>query len=248
MDALVLWRYSSLQKRASGDVLRPVSPPPPLSETSVTDLQREEQQFIDDRSSREDHKYHGRSKSEPPSEFEKRQAEEDDKKATMDSTGHNQGQGSVKKPTSSSWVQWWSRSRQTKVLASGNAQVLDPVCFLPPKDPFSLTVFPQAHDSSTASLPLPPKQQPPLDEKSKALPSNFVKTSSAPSTPVQLAADGPRLPEQETTPTRPAALPTKPAPNKRFAKTLRLTSDQLVCCITLVCCLKLIDFSRSEIS
>jgi phosphatidate phosphatase LPIN len=248
MDALVLWRNSSLQKRASGDTLRPVSPPPPLSETSVTDLQREEQQFIDDRSTREDHKYHGRSKSEPPSELEKRQAAEDDKKATMDLTGHNQGQGSVKKPTSSSWVQWWSRSRQTKVLASGNAQVLDPVRFLPPKDPFSLTVFPQARDSSTASLPLPPKQQPPLDEKSKASPSNLVKTSSAPSTPVQLAADAPQLPEQETTPTRPAAPPAKPAPNKRFAKTLRLTSDQLVCCIILVCYLELIDFSCSEIS
>ena len=142
MDALVLWRHSALQKRASGDTLRPVSPPPPLSEASVTDLQRQEQQFIDERSTREDHQYHGRSKSEPPSEIEKRQAEEDDKKAARDSTGQNQGQGAVKKPTSSSWVQWWSRSRQTKALVSGNAQVLDPVRFLAPKNPFSLTIFP----------------------------------------------------------------------------------------------------------
>jgi phosphatidate phosphatase LPIN len=136
MDALVHWRHSSLRKRASGDTLRPISPP--HSETPATDLQRQEQQFIDERSTREDHQYHGRSKSEPPSEFEKRQAEEDDKKAAMDSTGHNQVQGALKKPTSSSWVQWWSRSRQTKVLGSGNSQVLDPVRFLTAKGHFLL--------------------------------------------------------------------------------------------------------------
>ena len=50
---------------------------------------------------------------------------------------------------------------------------------------------------------------------------------------MQSAADAPRLPELETTPTRAAASPTEPAPIKRFAKTLRLTSDQLVCCFTL---------------
>jgi len=100
--------------------------------------------LIDERSTREDHKHHGRSKSEPPSEFEKRQAEDDDQKAAVDSdsTSHNQGQGPVKKPTSSSWVQWWSRSRQTKVLVSGNAQVLDPVRVPKPYDTIFLTVFP----------------------------------------------------------------------------------------------------------
>jgi phosphatidate phosphatase LPIN len=133
MDALVLWRSSMLQKRASGDTLRPVSPPPPLSETAVTDLQSQEQQLIDEQVAIEDHKSHGRSKSEPPTEFERRQAEEDDKEAAIDSKGDNQGQGAVKKPTSSSWVQWWNRSRRTEVLVSGSAQVLDPVRFLIPK-------------------------------------------------------------------------------------------------------------------
>jgi len=127
MDALILWRSLALQKRASGDALRPVSPPPSLSETTVTDLQLQEQQLIDEQPRIEDRKSHGRSKSEPPTEFERRQAEEDDKKAAIDSTGDIQGQGTVKKPTSSSWVQWWNRSRRTEV---GNAPVLGPVRFL----------------------------------------------------------------------------------------------------------------------
>lgn len=74
-------------------------------------------------------KTHGRSKSEPPSDAEKRQIEAEDKKKD-ETTPLNQAAGVAKKPTSSSWVQWWSRSRRTDAVKpeAQSQPVLDSVC------------------------------------------------------------------------------------------------------------------------
>ncbi|KAJ7930124.1 nuclear elongation and deformation protein 1 [Mycena leptocephala] len=97
------------------------------------------------------------------------------------------------KPTSSSWVQWWSRSKQ------GNKSVTKD-----DRPPLSWTA--SAPDSIDPK-PIGPKRAsteiPPAD------------SAPSPSTPVQ----------------RPTQEPLRPSPegtgNRKFAKTLRLTSDQL---------------------
>lgn len=102
MDSLVHWRTSALEKRASGDALRPVSPPPLHTESH---LNIEEPTF----EYPTEQKVHGRSKSEPPSAEDIRRVEEEDGKAKP---VPDQGQNAAPKPTSSSWVNWWSRSRR----------------------------------------------------------------------------------------------------------------------------------------
>ncbi|KAF8969328.1 Lipin/Ned1/Smp2-domain-containing protein [Flammula alnicola] len=157
MDALVHWRSSALSERALGEPLRLVSHPPlPMSG-------------------------HGRLKSEAEA------LQDDDKKrAEKEVVGEAQGPAAMKKPTSSSWVAWWSRSR--RIDANGNDGKAYPI----------------------------------LDS-----------TGSEPATPVLAPAHGIVTPpssqrgtgKQDTTPTRPTV--PAPAPAKKYAKTLRLTSDQL---------------------
>lgn len=105
MEALVRWRTSTLMKRASGDLLRPVSPPPPGGE------------FTDEPGQ----KIHERSKSDgSPLSAEKKGTQ-----PSSDSDG--QGQSATKKPTSSSWAAWWSRSRRTENEGSQKYSVYDTV-------------------------------------------------------------------------------------------------------------------------
>lgn len=115
MVSLVHWRTSVLEKRASGDTLRPVSPPPTHTESRPT-----LEEVTWEPSSEQ--KLHGRSKSEPPSADDIRRAEEEEKtKPALP-----QGQGTAPKPTSSSWVNWWNRSRRKGSETKGYS-VLDPV-------------------------------------------------------------------------------------------------------------------------
>ncbi|CAA7260114.1 unnamed protein product [Cyclocybe aegerita] len=204
MDALVHWRASTQKKRESGDALRPVSPPP----SGGSDLS---EHYTENGPSKE----HGRSKSEPPSAAEMRKVEEEDCQeaaaAAKENAGKTEGQTSspAKKPTSSSWVQWWSRSRKNDAASKAHLS-LDP-----------------KKDSSSASLPLPSTQKP----SSNVIPSTeFVRGSSEPSTPIQHPADVATVSgsKQDTTPTRPPSTASEQLQSqKKFAKTLRLTSDQL---------------------
>lgn len=121
MDALVYWRADTLRKRVSEGFPQLTSPLPP----SPSNTQRHQQ-----REPTVDQQAHIRSQSEPSSVAEMRKVEEEDKMEAMAkvggevngavSSGTNNA-GSAKKPTSSSWVQWWSRSRK-KNLGDTNAK------------------------------------------------------------------------------------------------------------------------------
>lgn len=108
MDALAYWRASSLKKRVSEDLLQFTTP---LSPSPITTQRYQQRESIVDQQA------HIRSQSEPPSVAEMRKAEEEDKiEAVTIAGGKENGatnsMGGAKKPTSSSWVQWWSRSRK----------------------------------------------------------------------------------------------------------------------------------------
>lgn len=105
MEALVRWRSTTLAKRASGDMLRPISPPPPEGE------------YADNTG----HKIHERSKSDGAHLVA-------EKKGAPSKEG--QEQGAAKKPASSSWSAWWSRSRRKDTMNENTAK-------LPPYDSVS---------------------------------------------------------------------------------------------------------------
>ena len=122
----------------------------------------------------------------------------------------------ARKPTSSTWSRWWSRSRNNKDTEGSKktsrpniretaSDIVSEICFFA----FILSHFKiKAVTQGSKSEILPVKQQ-------FASPVPFPTGSAPSSTPVS------------TPLTRPQ--PTNGAPGgKRFAKTLRLTSDQLV--------------------
>lgn len=80
-------------------------------------------------------------------------------------------------------------------------------------------------DQSSISLPLPQGHQSFLNGKTKGASAADVNVpTTPPQRPVDPVAPSPSQAGLDTTPTRPA----HPKPAKKFAKTLRLTSDQLV--------------------
>ncbi|KAJ6572586.1 Lipin/Ned1/Smp2-domain-containing protein [Mycena sp. CBHHK59/15] len=99
------------------------------------------------------------------------------------------------KPTSSSWVQWWSRSRRGKTEGAAGKDERPPLPWMA-----------SAPNSSDA------KQLPPKRSTTDVRPAD---SAPVPSTPVQ----------------RPSSPPAQPSPKgtgrRKFAKTLRLTSEQL---------------------
>ncbi|TFK43792.1 Lipin/Ned1/Smp2-domain-containing protein [Crucibulum laeve] len=108
-----------------------------------------------------------------------------------------------KKPTSSSWSQWWSRSRRKDVEAAkgkGDRPGLRGAASAPLTSETIIGSKPQAAKSQSYEKVM---------KESESAPT--------PSTPVQQPTDG--NPTQDE--------PTTPLPIKKFAKTLRLTSDQL---------------------
>jgi len=123
MDSLVHWRTSALQKRASGDAMRPVSPPPTEDDIATPPPEFEFAEPIE-------HKAHTRARSEPPSTAERRRAEEEDRAADQESGSQTTGTGTAKKPTSSSWVQWWSRSRKNNTVSTPSPANGQPVSVL----------------------------------------------------------------------------------------------------------------------
>jgi len=121
MDALVHWRATTLRKRLSEGFLPLTSQLPPSPPATQNPQQREpiadQQAYI-------------RSPSPPPSVAELRKVEEEDKTEAVATAGRKENGaislgtnsiGGAKKPTSSSWVQWWSRSRK-KGLGDTNAK------------------------------------------------------------------------------------------------------------------------------
>ncbi|KAF7332372.1 Nuclear elongation and deformation protein 1 [Mycena kentingensis (nom. inval.)] len=99
------------------------------------------------------------------------------------------------RPTSSSWVQWWNRSKRESV---------------PPKDDRPPLPW-------TASAPMPQDSPLPVSKRASTdIPP--ADSAPAPSTPVQRPVD--------TTPTKSTQTVTERM-GRKFAKTLRLTSDQL---------------------
>lgn len=93
MDALILWRDATLREKAAGLPTRPSSP---LSEANSEEAVKSDEAASDDRL------LHNRSQSEPV-----------EKAPGSDASG---------KPTSSSWVQWWSRSRTNSSKDVNGAQ------------------------------------------------------------------------------------------------------------------------------
>ncbi|KAJ7498584.1 Lipin/Ned1/Smp2-domain-containing protein [Mycena latifolia] len=143
----------------------------PLRPTSPAPDEEDVKSVPDTPPADEEQQKHNRSKSEPPEQAPKG------------------------KPTSSSWVQWWSRSRrgQTEGPPIKDDRPPLPSTFSAPNNSDSKFSVPKR-----SSTDIPPADSAP-----------------APSTPVQ----------------RPAQAPPKSSPERtgkrKFAKTLRLTSDQL---------------------
>lgn len=116
MDALAHWRQSTLRERNAGYSLRHASPSlledqpdsvssstpasPPISASPSPPLTSDTTPSDTEEDKPNQNQMHARSKSEPPDQQKK---QEDDRQVGM-----NAG----KKPTSLSWVQWWSRSRR----------------------------------------------------------------------------------------------------------------------------------------
>ncbi|KAJ7682441.1 LNS2-domain-containing protein [Mycena polygramma] len=162
MDALVLWRDALVRQTTDGIPLRPTSPASDEDDTKSAPDSPIEEEEPERRLER--------SKSEPP-------------EPTPTAAG---------KPTSSSWVQWWSRSKREGTPATKEDR---------PPLPWSAS----APNASDTQLPLRSSGIPPAD------------SAPSPSTPIQ-------RPSQ-------ALLNPNPSPEsvgkRKFAKTLRLTSDQL---------------------
>ncbi|KAJ4479152.1 nuclear elongation and deformation protein 1 [Lentinula aciculospora] len=185
MDALVIWRDSYIRRKGKRVSIRPISPTSALSDEDQEEVNR-----ISPLSDIEGKKLAlERSRSEPPEAMKEISA----------------GGPKSPPPTSSSWVQWWRRSRKPTndpsftIAGGASDQLARPEL----KEAFS------APSGVTAikllEVPTPPDEL--IRGSAPALPS----------TPVQKPST-----EFEHTPT--ASTTSSP---KKYAKTLRLTSDQL---------------------
>ncbi|KAG6910120.1 hypothetical protein DXG01_012879 [Tephrocybe rancida] len=180
MQALVVWRDATLRQKAQQPSSRPTSP---VSDGEANDTRPVSPPSSSDEQPEERH--HHRSKSEPP----------------------EKAQG---KPTSTSWVKWWSRSGQRK--EAKKEENLEQAPALKSERP-SLR--------GTISAPLEkamPAPGKPADLKrvSREIPP-AESAPAYPSTPVQGPVKVPTVADVASPPVSP----------RKFAKTLRLTSDQL---------------------
>ncbi|KAJ6466693.1 LNS2-domain-containing protein [Mycena vitilis] len=163
MDALVLWRDALVRQTTDGIPIRPTSPASDEDDTKSAPDSPIEEEEPERRLER--------SKSEPPEQ-------------TPTAAG---------KPTSSSWVQWWSRSKREGAPATKEDR---------PPLPWSAS----APNASDTQLPLRASPGiPPAD------------SAPSPSTPVQRPSQALLHPDPSP----------ESAGKRKFAKTLRLTSDQL---------------------
>lgn len=205
MDALAHWRQATLSERNTGYSVRHASPssledqpesvssstpasppvsaspsPPPTSNTTPSDTEEDKPN---------QNQMHSRSKSEPP---DQQKQQEDDRQVGM-----NAG----KKPTSLSWVQWWSRSRRKESEAGKDGRP-------------GLTASPAPLDSEKRL----PEPEPILRHKSDSEVAFGDELRPSISRKERLAVD-------DLSPAPGFSQIT--APKRKFAKTLRLTSDQL---------------------
>ncbi|KAL4264491.1 lipin family protein [Pleurotus pulmonarius] len=192
-DALSLWRQAALQESASRFPPRPISPVSDEEEGDEDSARFSERTPL---TTSPERKHHDRAKSEPPE------------------TGLSPP--TSRKPTSSSWVRWWSLSRTVTN---------------DPTPTSSHSGRPEIRESSSAP-PEPEVHSPPVSAgkpAKKILPAESA--PALPSTPVQEPPTDPFL--KALTPKNLAladsAITSSQSVNKRrkFVKTLRLTSDQL---------------------
>ncbi|KAG6861570.1 hypothetical protein C0995_014866 [Termitomyces sp. Mi166 len=178
MNALVVWRNTTLQQRALQPPSRPTSP---VSDED-NDIRLISPPLTSDEQQPED-RHHHRSKSEPPEEAQR-------------------------KPTSSSWVRWWSRSSK-KSIAPNQEE--------PEKVPPVKNERPGIRESFSAPT-----------ENKASVSSEDIKRSSREIPPAESAPAYPSTPVQAPVET-PVSVPTTAPPpaSRKFAKTLRLSSDQL---------------------
>ena len=124
------------------------------------------------------------------------------------------GKEPIRTPTSSSWVRWWSRkSRVEAVRPDLEHTNSEPPAVPSVRDPSPDLDGPesqQIHGVQQAQTNLTPIPE-----------GGIQRTNTSASAPVPLV---PMEPES-----RPRTRSVSPEDHKRFAKTLRLTSDQLVC-------------------
>ncbi|KAJ8086959.1 lipin Ned1 [Marasmius tenuissimus] len=191
MDALVLWRDACIKARETGWT-RPSSPlsdeevTTPTSTTPSTTTLPTSVSSISVASEANEKRSIERSHSEPPETLKITQGARDEVNTPT-----------KKPPTSSSWVQWWSRSKKDEDLLTKPAALTSPQ--RPElKEAYSAPPFTDLNAISKAQ----PRLQP--TESAPALPS----------TPVQ----------KPTTPEPTVIVTTTP---KKYVKTLRLSSDQL---------------------
>ncbi|PPQ74365.1 hypothetical protein CVT24_000659 [Panaeolus cyanescens] len=198
LSALAQWRKATLKQ--------PATSPPHFAEDNGTHLTPSKPQVLSQDLSGQ--KTHGRSKSEPPTAADLRRAEAEDnlleREEELRSGDKHSGKADEKpnKPTpaSSSWMPWWGRNRRKDTSNNTHAHLN------------------HLKDPSSVSLPLEHGK-----DGQRVVPTDVTKGGSAPSTPVQRPTELPStMSEKDTTPTRPPA-----AKMKKFAKTLRLSSDQL---------------------
>ncbi|PFH51330.1 hypothetical protein AMATHDRAFT_59413 [Amanita thiersii Skay4041] len=176
MDALKQWRVIAVQHRQH------MSSSLPTVASGATLYPKEEARLA-----------HVRSKSEPPEDTHTNVPESSPKV-------QERVDGSHVKPSTLSWVQWWSRSRRGGAAAIGKDKKG------PEKDRPGLR---ETVSAPPAPVPIPPQVPLFTQEIPRSAPAAESVTSSKKTEAVQ---------------ERPVA---KPLNQKRYAKTLRLTSDQL---------------------
>ncbi|KAJ3569096.1 hypothetical protein NP233_g5276 [Leucocoprinus birnbaumii] len=157
---------------------------------------------------------HARSKSEPPTP---------EQKAAIEAELAKREDESEQKPASVSWTQWWNRSRRGDLEAgegvpAGERPVLRPAASAPQP-----ARAPSAPTSSSRLI---------LDDEvlrdlavEKVAKMESATAPALPSTPGEVLTKVDEL--RPTSPLRPSEAQLEKKPLKRFAKTLRLTSDQL---------------------
>jgi len=211
MRALGKWREAALRQRAklglsppappSGDGHEGADPTPPPSPPPSDDHEQAQAH---------DRQYHTRSRSEPPKKLPGKQT--------------------------SSWVQWWNRGRRGKPSASPNDDMDSdefiantntsqdklerPTLHEMPSAPLqNVSIFSRFYmqfglTSEGQTTVVSPAEPTPLKLMKEMLPAESA--PALPSTPVQ-------------SPVKDTVVVAAPLTKRKFAKTLRLTSEQLVC-------------------
>ncbi|KAJ8507390.1 hypothetical protein ONZ45_g10251 [Pleurotus djamor] len=190
-DALRLWRRAALQEQEMRFPPRPISPISDEEEEPELPPESPDEASDSQTLPTPERKQHDRAKSEPP------------EAALSNSPG--------RKPTSTSWVRWWSLSRSVTNDATTSPMSGRPG--LRESSSVSENELPQRIPSKGFGKDIPPAESAP----------------ALPSTPLQEPINSP-FSAANTTPKAtnvPSGDASQSKKQRRFVKTLRLTSDQL---------------------